>query len=221
MLAAIVVAGGLVLLGLVLAEVGPFAEGPSVPDARFTAAVYPDEPETLIISEVATMTTRPPEGARTFIGAHLVDDTPDTAWRSNGLQDQLFDGDPLEMLDLFLAEPAWIDHLLIRNGDQADLRAYEEEGRLRQVRLTFDGGTSYLLNLLDEGRGQQVIELPEPALTTIVRLEVLDVFPGSESDGVAISDLDLGGWRTTEVDAELAEERAEALPATAPRRDNG
>ncbi len=214
---AVLVGAGLLLLGLYLAEVGPFADGPSVPDAEFAAARYADEPSSLLLTDVATMTTRPPDGDRTFIAAHMVDDTPETAWRSDGLQDGVDPDVPLEIVDLILAEPAWVDHLLIRNGDQFDLEAYEREGRARQVRATFDGGRSYLLHLLDEGRGQQIVELPEPALTTMVRLEVLDVFPGSDSDGIGISDLELRGWPALEGDVVLARERADALPADAPR----
>lgn len=220
-LAAILAVGGVLLLGFVLAGVGPFAEGPSVPEASFDADAYPGETADLLLSDIATMTTRSAEGDRTFEAARMVDDTPETAWRSDGLQDQLTEDDALEIVDLYLDEPAWIHELLIRNGDQLDLQAYEEAGRVRQVRMTFDGGDSYLLNLLDEGRGQQSIELPEPELTTMVRLEVVDHFPGSVSDGIAISDLELRGWTASDDDADLAERRAEALPATAPRGVNG
>ena len=219
--AAVLVATGALLLGMVIAGLGPFADGPSVPDADFSAEAYAGEPVALGLSDIATMTTRPPEGDRTFVAARMVDDTPETAWRSDELQEQLVSDDPLEIIDLFLVEPAWVEEILIRNGDQFDLQAYEEEGRPRQVRVTFDGGKSYLLNLLDEGRGQQSIDLPEPHLTTMVRFEIVDVFPGSQSDGIGISDLEIRGWRATDVDAELAGERADALPATAPRVRNG
>ncbi len=219
--AAVLVVIGALLLGMVIAELGPFADGPSVPDADFSAEVYASDASDLALSDIATMTTRPPEDGRTFVAARMVDDAPETAWRSDELQEQLVSDDPLEIIDLFLVQPAWVEEIRIRNGDQFDLQAYEEEGRPRQVRITFDGGKSYLLNLLDEGRGQQSIELPEPHLTTMVRLEVVDVFPGSQSDGVAISDLELRGWEATAEDAHLAEERADAVPATAPRVRNG
>lgn len=219
--ASVLAVAGLLLLGLVLAEVGPFADGPSVPDAGFSPEAYPDDAGHLLLTDIATMTTRPPEGERTFVAAHMVDDTAETAWRSGVIGEQDAPDDALEIIDLFLAEPAWVSELLIRNGDQLDLEAYEQEGRLREVLMTFDGGATYRLNLLDEGRGQQSIELPGPELTTMVRLEVIDVFPGSESDGIAISDLELGGWVANDADAELARERADALPATAPRGPNG
>lgn len=220
-LAAVLAAAGLVLIGLVIAGVGPFGDPTSVPSASFDAEVYAEDPARLRVSDIATVSVRPPDGERTYVGSHVVDDTPETAWRSDGLQDQTTEDDPLEIVDLVLDEPGWVDELLIRNGDQLDLEAYEEDGRVRLLRATFDGGTRYLLNLLDEGRGQQTIELPEPELTTMVRLEVLDLFPGSESDGVAISDLEVRGWVAEGEDLELASERAEAWPATAPRPSNG
>jgi hypothetical protein len=219
-LAAIVGAAAALLLAFMIAEIGPFSDGPSVPDASYEPALYQDEPAHLALTDIATVTTRPPEGERTFVAAHMVDDTAETAWRSATLEGEVA-GDALEIIDLILEEPAWIDRVLIRNGDQLDLEAYEREGRLREVRMVLDGGTIYRLNLLDEGRGQQVIELPEPHLTTMVRFEVLDYFPGSESDGIAISDLDVAGWPAAGPDARLAARRADALPADAPRGLNG
>lgn len=219
-LAAIVVGAAALLMAFMIAEIGPFSDGPSVPDAAFAPALYQDEPAHLTLTDIATVSTRPPEGQRTFVAAHMVDDTAETAWRSAALEEEVA-GDALEIIDLILEEPAWIDRVLIRNGDQLDLDAYEEEGRLREVRMVLDGGTIYRLNLLDEGRGQQVIELPEPHLTTMVRFEVLDYFAGSESDGIAISDLEVAGWPAVGPDARLAAERADALPADAPRGLNG
>jgi hypothetical protein len=219
-LAAIFVAAVALLLGFRIAEVGPFSDGPSVPDARYEPSLYSDEPSHLVLSDIATVTTLSPESQRTFVAAHMVDDTAETAWRSDPLDGAVV-ADALEIVDLILEEPAWVDRVLIRNGDQLDLEAYEQEGRLREVRMVLDGGVMYRLNLLDEGRGQQVIELPEPRLTTMVRLEVLDYFPGSESDGVAVSDLELAGWPAVGPDERLAVRRAEALPADAPRGGNG
>ncbi len=216
-LASVLVVSGIVLLGLVLAQVGPFADGPSVPEAAFDPQRYTDDPATVTITDIATVSTRPPDEDRSYVAVRMVDDDPATAWRSDGLQDQLSEDDPLEIIDLILEEPAWVDEVLLRNGDQIDLAAYEEEGRLRQVRAVFDGGVAYLLNLLDDGRGQQAIELPAPVLTTMVRFEVLDIFPGSERDGVSVSDLELVGWIALPGDEELARERADALPADVPR----
>lgn len=214
--AAILAAAGLLLLGLVVAEVGPFAPPPEIPVATFDAEVYDGDPTTLLLSDVATVTTHPPIDGRPFEAAQMVDNDPETAWRSDGLQQDATTEQPLEIIDLFLDEPAWISSLVLRNGDQADVGAYEEASRLRRVRAIADGGEVYLLNLLDDGRGQQAVELPEPMLTSMLRLEIVTVFPGTAEDGVAISDLELRGWTAVGEDRSLAEERAEVAPATAP-----
>lgn len=215
-IAAVLAAAALLLLGLVIAEVGPFAAPPEIPAAAFDAEAYDGEPTVLLLSDVATVTTHPPIDGRPFEAAQMVDDDPETAWRSDGLQDDPAVPQALEIIDLFLDEPAWISSIVLRNGDQSDLGAYEESARLRRVRAIVDGGQVYVLNLLDDGRGQQAIELPEPVLSTMVRLEIVAVFPGTADDGAAISDLDLQGWTAVDEDASLAARRAEVAPATAP-----
>lgn len=214
--AAILAVAGLVLLGLVVAEVGPFAPPPEIPSAVFDAETYDGEPTGLMLSDVATISTHPPIDGRPFEAAQMVDNDPETAWRSDGLQADDTVDQPLEIIDLFLDEPAWISSIVLRNGDQAGVGAYQEAARLRRVRAVVDGGEVYLLNLLDDGRGQQAVELPEPVLTSMLRLEIVAVFPGTAEDGVAISDLELRGWTAVGQDVALADDRAEVAPATAP-----
>ncbi len=212
--AAILAAAGLLLLGLVVAQLGPFAPPTTVPDADFDASLYPGEPTDLVLSDIATVTFLPPQDGRGFQAARMVDDNPETAWRSDGLLDD--PDQPLEIVDLFLEEPSWISALVIRNGDQVDLRAYEDISRLHRVRAIVDGGGAYIFNLLDDGRGRQAIELPEPVLSTVLRLEIIEVFPGVDGNGVGVSDIELHGWSAVGDDLDLAAERAETAPATAP-----
>jgi hypothetical protein len=214
--AAILAATGLLLLGLVIAEVGPFASTAAVPEAPFTPDRYDGDPQDLLLSDIATVSTLPPRDGRSFEAARMVDDDPTTAWRSDGLLEPDEANGPREIVDLFLTEPGWITAIVLRNGDQVDLRAYEEVARLRRVRAIADGGEVVMLNLLDDGRGQQILELPEPLLSTMLRLEVEEVFPGAEGTGVAVSDLELRGWTATGDDLQLASERADVQPATAP-----
>ena len=220
-IAAVLAVIAIVVLGLIRAELGPFSDPVSAPTIDFPEDAYDTEPEELLLSDIATISVHPPEDGRDFAPSNLVDGAPETAWLSDGLQDPLLDDDPLEIIDLMLSEPAWVDHLTIRNGDQIDLDAYERNGRVQVLRATFDGGSRYLLHLLDEGRGLQAVELPQPKLTTMVRLEVLELFPGTDSDGVAIADLQLHGWVAEGDDPALARERAAAYPADAPRMVNG
>jgi len=214
--AAILAAVGLLLLGLVIAEVGPFAPIATVPDATFAPERYEGDTQDLVLSDIATVSTLASRDGRSFEAARMVDDDPTTAWRSDGLQEPEELHGPREIVDLFLAEPAWISAIVLRNGDQIDLESYEQVARLRRVRAIADGGEAVILNLLDDGRGQQSVELPDPVLSTMLRLEVMEVFPGTQGNGVAISDLEVRGWEATGDDPALAVERAQARPATAP-----
>lgn len=203
----------LVAAGLVVAGVGPFERPPVVPDAAFAADRYTGEPEPLLLSDVATTTTRPPAGGDTYAPTLMVDDDRLTAWNSDG--SVLADGVG-DKIDLFLAEPAWIDQLVIANGDHSDPDTYAANARMKRVQLTLDGGMVYVLNLLDQGLQRQVVDLPEPALTTTVRLEVLESFAGDTHLHLAVSDLELRGWTADEQDADLAVERAEIRRAAGP-----
>lgn len=210
-LAIVVVAGGL-LAGLWVAEIGPFASEPELPSASFAAERYPvdETPQHLDLSDVATVTTRPPDGARTFPVEHIVDADPDTAWYS--APEELPQGVD-EKIDLFLEEPAWVTQLVINNGDHADADTYEQAGRLQRALLVMDGDVHVELALLDLGREPQAISLPEPVLTTTVRLELREVLPGSGVDGVAVSDLELRGWPADATDSDIAVRRADVRQA--------
>ena len=199
-----------VTAGLMLAEVGPFERTPELPSVVFEPERYPGEPAPLVLSDVATMTTLPPEGTETYVATHMVDDDPLTAWRSDGSR---FPDGIGETIDLFLAQPAWIDAIVLVNGFQRDSETYAASARLKRAQVTLDGDVAFVVNLLDQGLQPQIVELREPALTTSLRIEVLETFPGEVGDDLAISDIEVRGWRADAADAEQAEERAELRPA--------
>ena len=143
----------------------------------------------------------------------MVDDDPTTAWNSDG--SQLEDGVG-ETIDLFLAEPAWVQRLVIDNGFQRDADTYADNARIRRALLQLDGGEQVTIRLEDLGLQRQAIELPEPVLTTTVRLEVTEAFPGDTYADLAVSDLELHGWTAVGQDAEIAQDRAE-VDRAAPR----
>lgn len=208
-----------VVAALAFTGIGPFASDPDVPAASFDAGRYEAvERGTLAVTEVATMTTAEPDQGRSFTASQLVDGSAWTAWRS--AQDQLPEGIS-EKVDLVLASPAWVDELRISNGDQRDADSYAELARVRRARLTFDGDEQVIVNLLDIGRSEQLVTLPEPHLTTAVRIEILEVFPGTDGDSVAVSDLALVGRDVDAEDADLAAARAEARPAAGTATSTG
>ncbi len=112
------------------------------------------------------------------------------------------------MIDLRLAEPAWVTRIEVRNGDHRSSDAYERSDRLLTGVLTLDGGRSYRVDLLDIGLGAQVVELPQPELTTRVSLRIDRVFEGTGPRGVALSEVTVVGWTAGAADAALARERA-------------
>lgn len=201
----------LLVLALTLVGLGPLARGPEVPPAEFDAGRYAGEAEVLVLSGVATRTTS--DDADAEAAAAIADGDPTTAWRSDGTA--AADRDVLDTIDLVLDEAGWIERIELRNGDQLDREAYDGSARLREVRLRFDGGVTVLVDLLDIGLSAQEIELPEPVLTTVVRIDILRAVDGP-NDQLAVSGIELFGWAATGDDVELAEERAEVEPATGP-----
>lgn len=223
--AALAVAGG-VLLGLAIAQVGPFAPAPpSLPDVAFDPGAYGPDGQELELTGIATLTTHDAEDGREFTAASMADHDPATSWRSDAVaaatQAPGGNGDEAvhEAIGLYLARPSWVHQIAIRNGDHLDAAAYAAVGRVRQARITLDGDVAYLMHLLDQGREVQAVELPHPVLTTTVRIEVLETFPGENGDDVAISELSLWGWPASAQDAELAAERAEVARAAGEASD--
>lgn len=199
----------ILVLGLTLAGLGPLARGPDVPGADFDAGRYGAEPGPLVLSDVATRTTTPDAEAP----AAIADGDPTTAWRSDGTA--AADRDVLDTIDLVLDEPAWVTAIELRNGDHLDREAYDTSARLREVRLRFDGGVVIDADLLDIGLRAQQVELPEPVLTTVLRIDVLRAVDGP-NDQLALSGVELIGWLAVGGDVELAADRARAEPATGP-----
>jgi hypothetical protein len=205
----------LLVLGLALAGLGPFDRGPAVPEARFDAQRYDEDGERLPLSDIATRSTLPPQGGGSFAADRMVDDDLSTAWNSDGGGEGPEHGIG-ERIDVVLAEPAWIGRIVVANGDQRDPDTYAANARVKRAQVTLDGGITFVVNLLDEGLGEQAVEFREPVLTTSLRIEVLDSFPGDTHPDLAISDLAFEGWPADARDVELATRRAEARPATGP-----
>ena len=204
----------LIALGLVLAEVGPFA-AEEAPLARlgFPAERYPELPEVLELSGVATLTSAPPAEGRVFSPDRLVDNDPTTAWRA-AITARPPDTD--ETIDVLLASPAWVTALALSNGDHHDAEAYEASGRTQRAELRFDGDVLIGATLLDLGRQRQLIALDEPVLTTAIRLSLVEVLPGVRSEAPALSSIEVRGHEADATDAEVARERAERRPAAGP-----
>ncbi|MFA9445472.1 zinc ribbon domain-containing protein [Egicoccus sp. AB-alg6-2] len=205
---------GLTIAGLAFAGIGPFGSGElALPGADFDVAAYDDAPTRLPVAEIATRTTLPSQGGQSYEASQMVDDDAATAWNSDGSVDEVEHGVG-ERIELLLEQPAWVDRLVLRNGDHRDADTYAANARIQRAQVTMDGGIVLLINLLDEGLTPQAIELTEPVLTTGVSIEILDTFNGDTHPDLAVSDLELQGWVAEGDDVELARQRAQARPAT-------
>ena len=198
-LAVVLVVGPLGFLGL-----GPFAAPARLDAAVLLAAGYPGPAGPLEVDAVATTTTVVGVVDRDVAALNLIDGDVTTAWIGAPVDDR----GAGEVIDLTLAEPAWVARIEVRNGDHRSSDVYERSDRLLTGVLTLDGGRSYRIDLLDVGLEAQVIELPRPELTTRVSLRVDRVFEGTATRGVALSEVTVVGWTAGAADAALARERA-------------
>lgn len=213
-LTAVIVVMVAITIGLALAELGPFAvEDAPLPPVAFPAGRYPQLPESLELSGVATLTSAPPAGDRVFSPDRMVDGDPTTAWRAAAPSRP---ADTDETVDVLLAAPAWVTSLVISNGDHHDATAYEASGRVQRAALRFDGDVLVGATLLDLGRQRQLIALDTPVLTTAVRLSLVEVLPGVRSQDPALSSIEVRGHAADAADSALAQDRAAERPAAGP-----
>jgi ribosomal protein L40E len=206
---------GAIVLALSLAGLGPLAVGPSLPEAEFDAEAYGGDPGPLPLAEIATSTTLEADDGVEHDASHMADDDPATAWRSDG---ERFEDGVGETIDLHLTDPAWVERLVVNNGLQRDADGYAENARIRRAELVLDGGERISIRLEDLGLQRQAIEFPEPRLTTTIRVEVTESFPGDDTPDLAVSDTVLEGWQARGEDIERAQELAERAGAARPTR---
>lgn len=212
-LAVVVAVPAVLVTVLLVAGLGPFAEdeqGPLEP-VPFPAERYPVLGEVLVLSDVATLTSAPPEDDRAFRPEGMVDGDPRTAWRSDPAE---LPEAASETVDLVLERPAWITAIAISNGDHHAVEAYEDAGRIHTADLVFDGEVRVRARLQDLGRQRQLLSLEEPVLSTAVRLQITEVTGGRATEGAAVSSIEVQGHVAEGEDTQLAEERAAQRPAT-------
>lgn len=190
------------VLPLALLGIGPFAPSERLEPALLLRAAYPTDPVVLVVGTVASTTTATAPD-RDLSPLNLIDGDGFTAWVGLPIDDVAG-----EIIQLVLERPAWVARVQIRNGDHLSPDAYEASGRLQRGLLSFDGGRDHRIDLLDIGRQVQLIELPEPELTTRVTIRVDRIFPGSATNGVALTEITLVGWPADASDAALARQRA-------------
>jgi hypothetical protein len=200
----VLIVAATVVVPLVLLGLGPFAPTERLEPALLLRAAYPDAPVVLAVETVATTSTTT-RLDRDFSALNLIDGDGASAWVGSP-----FEGDVAgETIEIVLDRPAWVVRIQFRNGDQMSPASYEASERMQRGLLSFDGGRDYRIDLLDIGQQVQVLELPEPELTTRITIRVDRTFAGTGRRGVAISEVTPIGWLADASDAALARRRAE------------
>lgn len=211
---AVGVVAGAVLGLMVSLELGPFAAEEPTSGPTFDPGVYPGDPEPLEVSGVTASSTLSPLGGDRFDTGLLLDGDLSTAWNNDGGEEP--DGVGAS-LTLRLAEPAWVTALVVANGDQADDRTFLSNARARRVRIAFAGGEVVHVHLLDR-QGRQRIDLPEPALTRAILVEVVEVYPGDTQDDLGISEVEVLGHTAVATHRQELGQLAPPAPGRSPAR---
>ena len=210
---ALIVAAGVLIGGLIGAAVGlglgPLGgEDEELPTATFDASTYGGDPGSLPLFEVATSTIRPAEGGVTFARERMFDGDLTTGWKNSGETNADGVG---EVIRVELTNPAWVTEIVLANGDQSDGVAFTNYARIHRVTARMDGNVVVRLTFLDK-EGQQAARLPEPILTTAIRLEIDETFAGATFADLAVSELSFLGHPAIDDDVSLAAERAQLAP---------
>lgn len=206
---AIVTAGLLIGAGLgamVALGIGPFAEDDGPPPAGFDDSAYPGPPGSLddLTLSIGASSTHEPVGDATFGPQLMIDGDPATAWNSSG---ETRPGGVGEQVRIEFPEPVWLTRIVVDNGDGRDDARFLGNARVKRALVVLDAGVSFTILLADDP-APQAVSLDVPELTTGLRIEVLETYPGDTYEDLAISEIAFGGYLATEEDAAVAARRA-------------
>lgn len=212
LVAMVVVVGvllGALIGGLIALDTGPFGDssaGEELPEAPpFTPARYDTDPTGLTITAIGATSTHEPLGDETYDAAQMVDRDLATAWNNAGARNPNGIG---EVVAVEFDGPVWVHELVLGNGVQSSDGDFLGNARLRKARVRFDGGEVFEITFLDQP-GLQVVELPDPVLTTGAMVDVLEAFDGDTYEDLALAELRFRGWPAEGPDRDAAEARAD------------
>jgi hypothetical protein len=124
-----------------------------------------------------------PQPGNTYGVRHLFSTDLDTAW---------VEGRPGQGVGEWVAvefeRPKLVKTIVIRNGYQKNADVFQNNGRVRRLKLVFSQGETQTLTLEDRD-GAQVIALDPGVKTYWVQFLIEDVYPGSRFTDTAISKL--------------------------------
>jgi hypothetical protein len=189
------------------ASVAPYAEQKGIPASIVTTTTVKSGGQAVVVTDgsqtgpaATTTTTEPPilvrpkatvassalKGTSTesFQATNLVDNDLSTAWvegaKGTGLG---------EWVRFQLTKPTLLSRIEIANGYQKDSARFETNPRVRLVNIEFSSGATLLVEL----KNTQELQFLTPPGEAVewVKLVIVSVYPGVESDETALSEVRL------------------------------
>jgi hypothetical protein len=151
-----------------------------------------------------------PQGGNTYGPGHLLDG-PETAWVEGAAGDG--SGEWIRFTQAAELGAATFRTIRVWNGYQKSEKAFRENGRVRELEVSWQGG-SERVSLADR-RGEQAVRLSRPITTPWVRFAILSAYPGGKGSDTAISGL----WPDLEELGRGGETAEAGTPAAASPRE--
>lgn len=82
-----------------------------------------------------------------------------------------------------------INGIEISNGYKKSESLYEKNSRAKRIRLLFSNGSSQEFELVDEFMGIQRLQFAKPVVTNSIRIELLEMYPGTKYEDTCITEL--------------------------------
>lgn len=148
-----------------------------------TPTVYP----TPVFSRIDVSSTRgvdKTEGINNYYKEYAIDGKNETAWSP-----EKSNIDPMPWIQLSSDTPQYVTGIRVANGYFKSQRIYENNKIITKFLVEYDGGEKTYSCGIDQYGIMQDIRLDTPALTSYVRVTILDTHPGKQWNDIAISEI--------------------------------
>jgi|GEM_PF-3853668 len=122
------------------------------------------------------------QGSNSYGPANLLDGA-ETAWVEGAKGDGV--GEWVRISQADGKETMKFQSVLVWNGYQKNQKSFEENGRVKDLLVSWAGGSEKIH--LRDGMGEQTVRLQRPVVSPWVKFEILSVYPGSKFSDTAIS----------------------------------
>lgn len=181
-LVVLIVAGTVAALSGLAGGLGSGRDAAAQPPPPKVLTLRPVPPD--LISASASSTLHP--GSRGYRARNTLDGRDDTAWNADGDKDGSGVGVTLAWT---FEQPQHVQQITVRNGyvrSSKDAQVFEHNGRIKRVRVSTDSGSEeWTMKDTPEAQSWRV----DLGVTARVEFEVLEVYPGSKYQDLALTDI--------------------------------